>query len=124
MDYSLPLILLVFVGFIFFSNRRRKTAASQLEKSIAVGAKAVMLGGITGTITEIRETTLVVETFPGTKIEFLKLAVRSVESPNSEEIVEEKPVLETPKAKTPATEEVNLDKKAPVKKPAAKKSVE
>ena len=105
MDFSLVIILLVFVAFIFFSNRRRKAATAQLESSVKVGAKAVMLGGITGTIVEVRETTLVVETFPGTKIEFLKAAVRSVTAPS----LDEKPASKTAVAK----------KVAPAKKPAA-----
>jgi len=119
MDFSLVIILLVFVAFIFFSNRRRKAATAQLESSVKVGAKAVMLGGITGTIVEVRETTLVVETFPGTKIEFLKAAVRSVNAPS----LDEKPEAKTSAAKkaTPAKKPAATAKATPVaKKPAAK----
>ena len=82
MGYELLFLVAAFVAFILFSNRRRKSAAQQLENSVKVGAKAVMLGGITGVITEIRETTVIVETVPGTKIEFLKAAVRSVDAPS------------------------------------------
>jgi len=82
MGYELLFLIAAFVAFILFSNRRRKSAAQQLENSVKVGAKAVMLGGITGVITEIRDTTVIVETVPGTKIEFLKAAVRSVDAPS------------------------------------------
>lgn len=83
MEYAL--LLVVFIAFIFFSNLRRKNAATQLENSVKVGAKVVMAGGITGSITEIRGNSVVVETVPGTKIEFLKAAVRNVETPSLDE---------------------------------------
>jgi len=119
MDFSLVIILLVFVAFIFFSNRRRKAATAQLESSLKVGAKAVMRGGITGTIVEVRETTLVVETLPGTKIDFLKAAVGSVNAPS----LDEKPAAKTSAAKkaTPAKKPAATGKATPAaKKPAAK----
>lgn len=123
-DPTLLIILVVFVAFMIFSNRRRKSATQQLENSLKVGARAVMLGGITGTITEVRDTTLVVETFPGTKIEFLKAAVRSVNSPSLDDApavkkpaVEKKPSA----AKVPAAV-VSADAKAATKKPVVKKT--
>lgn len=116
MDYTLFIILVVFVAFIFFSNRRRKAASQQLEGSVKVGAKAVMLGGITGTITEIRETTLVVETLPGTKIEFVKAAVRSVTAPS----LDVKPVT-TKKAPIAKIATAATKSAVPVK-PSVKKS--
>ncbi|MBJ7281132.1 MAG: preprotein translocase subunit YajC [Rhodoluna sp.] len=121
MDYTLIIILVVFMAFIFFSNRRRKAATQQLENSVKVGSKAVMLGGITGIITEIRETTLVVETLPGTKIEFLKAAVRTVTAPSldAKPLATKKPPVAKKVAPKPAAAAV---KKAVATKPAVKKS--
>jgi preprotein translocase YajC subunit len=117
-DVSLLVILVLFVAFIIFSNRRRKTAIQQLENSLKVGAKAVMRGGITGTITEIRDTTLVVETLPGTKIEFLKGAVGSVSAPS----LDASPaVKKAPAAKKPAAAS-STETKPVAKKPAVKKT--
>lgn len=101
----LPFALLIaFVAFIFFSNRRRKNAATQLTNSVKVGASVVMLGGITGKIVSIGDSSVVVETTPGTKIEFVKAAIRSVTPPSLD--------------KSPAA------KKAPVvKKTTAQKAV-
>lgn len=81
-DYPLIVILVVFVAFLFFSSRRRKAAANQLSNSVKVGANVVMLGGITGKIVSISDSAVVVETTPGTKIEFVKAAVRSVSAPS------------------------------------------
>jgi len=125
MGYELLFLVAAFVAFILFSNRRRKSAAQQLENSVKVGAKAVMLGGITGVITEIRETTVIVETVPGTKIEFLKAAVRSVDAPSLDakpvtKAEAAKPVVAKPAAaKKPAA---SADKKAPTTKATATKA--
>lgn len=115
----IPLIVL-FAAFLWFSNRRRKSAAQQLETSVKVGAKAVMLGGITGVITEIRDTSVIVETFPGTKIEFLKAAVRNVETPSLDDVPAKKTVVAKPAAvKKPVS---TTAKKAPATKATTSKA--
>ncbi len=81
-DYLPFALLIAFVAFLFFSNRRRKVAATQLTNSVKVGANVVMLGGITGKIVSISDSSVVVETTPGTKIEFVKAAIRSVTAPS------------------------------------------
>jgi preprotein translocase subunit YajC len=81
-DYLPFALLIAFVAFLFFSNRSRKTAATQLTNSVKVGANVVMLGGITGKIVSISDSSVVVETTPGTKIEFVKAAIRSVTAPS------------------------------------------
>lgn len=75
---ELFLILAVFLAFILFSNSRRSKQAKALEASVAVGAQVIMLGGIKGNIVSILEDTVIVETTPGTRIEFVKAAVRTV----------------------------------------------
>jgi preprotein translocase subunit YajC len=110
-------MLIFFVGFIFFSNRKRKVAAQELASSLKAGSKAVMVGGIKGVITEVREGTVILETVPGTKIEFLTAAVRSVELPT----LDKKPTpakTTKPKASAPRS----TAKPAVAKKPAVKKT--
>jgi preprotein translocase subunit YajC len=75
---ELLLILAVFLAFIIFSNSRRTKQAKALEASVSVGASVIMLGGIKGKIVSILEDTVIVETTPGTRIEFVKAAVRTV----------------------------------------------
>lgn len=97
---ELIIILVAFLAFIIFSNKKRANAAKQLEASVVVGAKVVLLGGIMGTVTAIHEDSVIVETTPGTKIEFVKAAVRSVVAPT----LDEKPKTEkaAPASKKPA----------------------
>jgi len=123
-DYSLVIILLVFVAFMFFSGRRRKAAASQLANSVKVGADVVMIGGITGKVASIGDSTLVVETTPGTRIEFLKAAVRSVSTPSLDKVkapavpVKKSAAPKTPVANKPATTKVTKPSSSATKKTA------
>jgi len=105
MDFSLILILAAFMAFIFFSNRKRNKAAKELAESVAVGATVVMLGGIKGKIVSILEDSVVVETTPGTRIEFVKAAVRTVSVPSLDEVVAPKvaPKATATKPKVPAS---------------------
>ena len=111
---ELLVILAVFLAFIIFSNSRRTKQAKALEASVAVGAQVIMLGGIKGKIVSILEDSVVVETTPGTRIEFLKAAVRTV-APAPVEVKAEAPV----KAK-PAAAKTAAKKPAATKTPAAK----
>ena len=105
-DLSFYAIIAVFALFIFYSNKRRKDAATKLRESIAIGAKVVMIGGITGTITEIRDETVVVQSTPGTKLEFVKGAVANVVAEP-----EVPPVEKTPTARKKATSATNKSSK-------------
>jgi len=102
MDQILLLFfVLVFGVFVFLNGRKRKAQVAKLESSVVVGAKVIMLGGITGKIVSISDGSVVVETTPGTKIEFVKAAVRQVVEPS----------LDAP---------VKADKKTSTTKPASK----
>lgn len=107
---ELVVILAVFLAFLIFSNSRRSKQAKALEASVAVGAQVVMLGGIKGKIVSILEDTVIVESTPGTRIEFLKAAVRTV-VPASLEV----------KAADAAPKSSTVAKKPAAKKPVAKK---
>ena len=113
---ELVVILAVFLAFIIFSNSRRSKQAKALEASVSVGAQVIMLGGIKGKIVSILDDTVIVESTPGTRIEFLKAAVRTV-VPAS---LEAKPAVASPKAK-PAAKSATSKPAAP-KKPAASKT--
>jgi preprotein translocase subunit YajC len=110
---ELLVILAVFLAFIIFSNSRRSKQAKALEASVSVGAQVIMLGGIKGKIVSILDDTVIVESTPGTRIEFLKAAVRTV-VPASLDAKAEASVPKA-KAKPAATKPV-------AKKPAASKT--
>ncbi len=115
-DYTIFLLIAVFVAFLFFSSRKRKKQAATLTDSVKVGAKVVMLGGITGKIVAVNADTVIVESTPGTQIEFMKAAVRNVVPGEAKASVEtKKPVAKTPAAK--ATSKASTAK-TPAKKTA------
>jgi preprotein translocase subunit YajC len=115
---ELLVILAVFLAFIIFSNSRRAKQAKALEASVAVGAQVIMLGGIKGKIVSILDDTVIVESTPGTRIEFLKAAVRTV-VPAS---LEAKPATATPKAKAKPAAKTATSKPAAPKKAATPKT--
>jgi preprotein translocase subunit YajC len=113
---ELLFVLAVFLIFIIYSNKKRTNAAKQLEASVAVGSEVVMLGGIKGKIVSILDDTVVVETTPGTRIEFVKAAVKTVVAPSLES---------KPKAtNTTATKAATASKKpaTPAKKTTTQKA--
>ena len=111
-------IFLVVIAGMFvltsMSNRKRRRLALEMTEKLQPGASVVLLGGIRGKIVSIGEDSIVVESTPGTKIDVLKSAIRSVEQD------EAKPVAKTPAAKKPAATKPAVAKPA-AKKPAAKK---
>jgi preprotein translocase subunit YajC len=104
---ELLLVLAVFLAFILFSNNRRAKQAKALEASVAVGSQVIMLGGIKGKVVSVLDDTVIVETTPGTRIEFLKAAVRTAVAP-----VEAKSSPKTAKVATAKTVAAKSAKKA------------
>ena len=110
-------IFLVVIAGMFvltsMSNRKRRRLALEMTEKLQPGASVVLLGGIKGHIVSISEDSLVVESTPGTKLEVLKSAIRSVEAAAA------KPAAIKPVASKPAAKKTAASKPA-AKKPAAK----
>jgi len=81
----LPMILIVvvMVAMLFFtgrSNKKQEREAAKMRDALEVGDEITTIGGIVGEIVSVKEETIVVETTKaGTRIRFLKSAVRSVD---------------------------------------------
>jgi preprotein translocase subunit YajC len=109
-DLTLLLIAGAFLFLIFFNSRKRKNALAEMKSNMKVGATVIMAGGVRGKLTEIREDSVVVETTPGVKIEFLKGAVNRVVPPSLDEA---KPVVKktaTTNAKTTSAPKASAPK--------------
>lgn len=106
-DVFLVIALAVLIAMMFMSSRKRKKQAEALLSSVEVGSSVVLHSGIVGEVVSIDGDRAVIETTPGTKIAFLKGAIRSVDA--SAKPAEKKPAAKKPAAKKPAA-----------KKPAAK----
>ena len=79
MDQTVILLVLMFVTLYFFMIRpenKRKKEAENLRNSLAVGDEITSIGGITGTVCGVKETTIVIETGADrVRIELAKWAV-------------------------------------------------
>ena len=79
MGSSVLMLVLMFVMLYFFMIRpenKRKKEAENLRNSLAVGDEITSIGGITGTICGVKETTIVIETGADrVRIELAKWAV-------------------------------------------------
>jgi preprotein translocase subunit YajC len=81
LDYYQTIILLVLMfGMLYFfmirPENKRKKEAENLRNSLVVGDEITTIGGITGTICAVKETTIVIETGADrVRIEFTKWAV-------------------------------------------------
>ena len=80
-----PILMLVvmFVAMYFLTIRPQKKAekeANDMRNNLQIGDEVTTIGGIIGRIVSIKDETCVIETTKnGTKIRFLKSAIRNVD---------------------------------------------
>ncbi len=109
------LILLVFVFYfiVIRPSRKQEKEAAQMRDSLELGDEITTIGGIIGEIVAMKGETITVETSKnGTRIRFLKSAVRSVDLSAAEkrapapapEATEERPALKEEPSKKPKKE--------------------
>ena len=79
---SIIMIVLIVVVFYFMyrSQKKQEREAAKMRDGLEVGDEITTIGGVVGEIVSIKEETIVIETSKaGTRIRFLKSAVRSVD---------------------------------------------
>ena len=80
MSIIMIVLLVVVFYFMYRSNKKQEREATQMRENLEVGDEITTIGGIVGEIVSIKEDTIVIETSKaGTKIRFLKTAVRTVD---------------------------------------------
>jgi preprotein translocase subunit YajC len=75
---SLPFFVLILVAFyllIIRPQRARAKAAQQLQESLVPGVEVMTTAGLYGTLTEIRDDSVLLEVSPGVTVRFAKAAV-------------------------------------------------
>ncbi|HMM12899.1 MAG TPA: preprotein translocase subunit YajC [Bacteroidales bacterium] len=75
----LPLILIMVVFYFFFirPQMRKAKEQKQFRESLKKGDKIITIGGVHGKVSEVRETTLIIEVANDVRIEVEKSAVVS-----------------------------------------------
>jgi preprotein translocase subunit YajC len=85
-----PVILIYIVVFgalmIFMTTRGRKKQAAQsqmMQQALVVGADVRTIGGLVGTVIDLTDDYVLVETTPGVKLKFTKQAIAGVVPPET-----------------------------------------
>ena len=83
------LIYIVVIGavFMFMTTRGRKRQAAQaqsMQQALGPGAEVRTIGGLVGTVVEMTDEYVTVETTPGVKLKFTRQAISGVIPPEPE----------------------------------------
>jgi preprotein translocase subunit YajC len=71
----LPAMIIILLGFMFWSQRRRQTAIATLQDSLAVGDDVCTTSGLFGRIVALDEVVATLEVAPGMPVRFDRRAV-------------------------------------------------
>lgn len=71
----LPMLLLLLVGFMFWSQRKRARAVQTIQASLMVGDEVCTTSGMFGRILAMDELVVTLEVAPGTSVRFDRRAV-------------------------------------------------
>jgi preprotein translocase subunit YajC len=83
------LVILIFYFLIIRPQNKKQKETQKMLAALKKGDKVVSIGGIRGTITSVREQTVVMKVDDNTKLEFSKNAISSVLDKGQEEETEE-----------------------------------
>lgn len=73
-------MIAIFYFLLIRPQKKQEKAANAMRDALQVGDEVTTIGGIIGAIVSIKEETVVIETTrDGTKIRFLRSAIRSVD---------------------------------------------
>ncbi len=114
---TMVLMIAIFYFFLIRPQSKRQKETEKMLAALKKGDKVVTIGGIHGTITSVKENTVVLKVDDNAKIEFNRTAVASLEKSESEPPAQKK-AEETP---SEGSAEEAQPQENPAKKPRAKK---
>lgn len=111
---TMILTLVIMIGVFYFlmirPENKRKKEAEQMRSSVKNGDKVTTIGGVVGTVVDVKEDKFVIETGADrVRIEFAKWALSTNET-GAERAKEEAKKAEAAKAKAKAEKKAKLDK--------------
>lgn len=68
-------LLIAMTGWMFWQQSRQQRARRQVQNSVSTGDKVVTMGGMIGTVEDVRDTELTLKIADGVKIRVLKSAI-------------------------------------------------
>ena len=110
---SMLIMMALVIGVFYFlmirPENKRKKEAEQMRSNLAVGDKITTIGGIVGTVVNIKDDKFVIETSADqVRIELCKWALSTNETAAEKAAAEQKKKAEA-KAKAKAAKKANLD---------------
>ena len=90
MLFPIAVFVLIFYFFIIRPQNKRKKQQDELLNSISRGDQVITIGGIFGTVREVRDDGIMIEVAEGVRIRMLKSAVQTKRVPGTPAATEEK----------------------------------
>lgn len=73
--YVIFILLIAMTGWMIWQQSRQQKNRRQLQSSISVGDKVVTVGGVVGTVNEVREAEITLTVADGVTVTFMKSAI-------------------------------------------------
>jgi preprotein translocase subunit YajC len=92
--YLIPLLLVLLVGFMFFSTRKQKRAMQtqqDMQKSLSFGDRVMTTSGLYATVVSTADDTIDLELAPGFVTTWLRQAVREKVVASDTELLDDEP---------------------------------
>ena len=83
-------IILIFYFLIIRPQNKKRKETEKMLSTLKKGDKVVTIGGIHGTVQNVKESTVIIKVDDNVKLEFLRSAVSSVTVSGKEEKIEDK----------------------------------
>ena len=71
-------LLVAMVGFLFYSSRKRKAQAQNMQETLRVGSRVMTTAGLFATVTAVEDDGVVLEIAPGVHCKYARQAVSRV----------------------------------------------
>ncbi|TNM64467.1 preprotein translocase subunit YajC [Streptomyces sp. NP160] len=86
MDALILLLPIALLLFLILRGRKQQRAVSDLQSTLAVGQRVMTASGLYGTVVELGDTTVDLETSPGVRLTWARAAVaRVVDTPGADD---------------------------------------
>ena len=72
------LIIAIFYFFIIRPQNKKQKEAEQMRNALSKGDKVVTIGGVHGTVSSVKESTVIIKVEDGARIEFDRSAISTV----------------------------------------------
>lgn len=102
-----PLLLVAMVGFLFWTQRKRKMQGQQMQSTLRVGSSIMTTAGLFATVVSVEDDGVVLEIAPGVHCKYARAAIsRVLDAPDGAEPLDDEDDEDRPPS-------IDLDKEPP-----------